>query len=151
MRQSAPSSINNANLIAFPAATNSGFGTVIAWGLYDAASSGNLLAWDYLGAYDWLEFSCSSASPGVLTVPAHSYSNSDQVVVDAEFGGESLPTTGGSWSGLKTVASVATDTFTAGVNTIGTGGGMVRKVASQAVAAGVTFQFPASNLTLKAA
>lgn len=147
---SAPSSTTNSNTVSFPASSGS-WGTVIAFGIYDASTSGNLLFWDYLGAYDWLEFTCTSASPGVLTAPAHGYSNSDQVVVDAEWGGVALPTTGGSWSGLLTVASVTTNTFTAGVNTTGVGGGMVRKVASQSVGSGVVVSFSASDITLKVA
>jgi len=142
-----PSSINNANGFSFPQATGAGFGTVIAFGLFDAASGGNLLDWDYLGNFAWKPFSCSSASPGVLTVPAHGYANGDSAVVTAEFGG-TLPATGGSWSGLLTVAGSATDSFNLGVNTTGTGSGMVRKVSSQAVPAGVTASFAAGQLTL---
>lgn len=146
---SAPREITNDLLISFPAATGPGWGTVIAWGIYDAATSGNLLFWDYLGTYDWLEFTGTNASPSVLTAPAHGYSNGDQVVVSAEPGGGALPATAGSWAGLKTVAGAATDTFTAGVNTTGTGSGMVRKVDSHAVAAAAVFQFPADTLTIK--
>lgn len=137
---SAPSTTSNSATKSFPAATGS-WGTVVAWGIYDASSAGNLLFWDYLGAFPWLQFSCTLASPGVLTAPAHGYSNGDSVVVSAEYGGEALPATAGSWAGLKTVAGAATDSFTAGVNTTGTGGGSVRKVASQAVSTGVTVSF----------
>jgi hypothetical protein len=147
---SAPSTVTNANDIAFTPATGS-WGTVIAWGLYDAVSSGNLIVWDYLGAGDWNEFTCTSASPGVLTVPAHGYSNGNSVVVDAEFGGIALPATGGSWTGVKTVAGVTTHTFTAGVNTTGIGAGMVRKVASQLVPSGSTFKFLAGQITIRQA
>jgi len=131
---SAPSTTSNGADLIFPTASGS-WGTVIAVGAYDAPSGGNLLWWDYLGNFSWLPFTCSSASPGVLTAPAHGYSNADQVVVSAEYGG-TLPTTGGSWSGLLTVASATTDTFTAGVNTTGTGNGSVRKVSSLAVTSG---------------
>lgn len=147
---SAPSTVTNANDIAFTPATGS-WGTVIAWGLYDASTSGNLILWDYLGDFDWNEFTCTSASPGVLTVPGHGYSNSDSVVVDAEFGGIALPTTGGSWTGLKTVANVTTNTFTAGVNTSGVGGGMVRKVAAQSVVSGAAVTFLAGQITIRQA
>jgi hypothetical protein len=92
-------------------------------------------------------FTCTSASPGVLTLPAHGYSNSDTVVVTAKDGG-ALPTTGGSWSGLLTVAGVTTDTFTGGVNTTGTGDGLVRKVASQVVSNNVTFSISAGKAVL---
>lgn len=142
-----PSSISNANALSFALATGAGFGTVIAFGLYDALTAGNLLDWDYLGNYAWLPFSCTSASPGVLTVPAHGYANGDSAVVTAEFGG-ALPATAGSWTGLKTVAGAATDSFNLGVNTTGSGSGMVRKVASQLIPAGVTASFASGQLTL---
>jgi hypothetical protein len=103
----------------------------------DAATTGNQLFADYLGAFLWLPFTCTSASPGVLTVPGHGFANGDTVVVTAEDGG-TLPATAGSWAGLLTVAGVTTDTFTAGVNTTGTGSGMVRKVAAQTIGSGVT-------------
>jgi len=136
---SAPSTVSNSATLTFPTATAS-WGTVIAVGAYDASTSGNLLWWDYLGNFSWKPFTCTLASPGVLTVPAHGYSNGDSVVVTSEYGG-TLPTTGGSWSGLLTVAGVTTDTFTAGVNTTSTGSGEVRKVTSQAVASGVQVSF----------
>lgn len=134
-----PSTISNSATLTFATATAS-WGTVIAVGGYDALTSGNLLWWDYLGNYSWNPFTCTNASPGVLTAPAHGYSNGDSVVVTAEYGG-TLPTTGGSWSGLLTVGGVTTDTFTAGVNTTSTGSGQVRKVLSQAVSSGVQVSF----------
>lgn len=148
-----PSTISNSADITFPAAT-ADWAAHVAWGLYDASSAGNLLAWDYLGAFDWKQFTCTSASPGVLTCPAHGFSNGDLVVVNTEYGAGSLPTTAGSWAGNKTVASAATDTFTAGVNTTSTGSGHVRKVQSQTVTNGTTYKFPGGtpgNLVLNAA
>jgi hypothetical protein len=136
---SAPASTSNAAAVTFPLATGS-WGTALAFGIFDAATAGNPLIWDYLGSFSWLPFTCTSASPGVITCPGHGFSNGDSVVVTAEFGG-TLPTTGGAWTGLLTVANVTTDTFTAGVNTTGTGDGMVRKVSSQAIISGVTASF----------
>ena len=135
----APCTVSNANALTFPV-PSADWGTIVAFGVFDASTSGNLLWWDYLGAYSWLPFTCTSATPGVLTSPAHGYSNGDSVVVTAEYGG-TLPTTGGSWSGLLTVANSATDTFTAGVNTTGTGDGLVRKVVPQVVSSGVAASF----------
>lgn len=42
-----PTIAQNTNLVTFPAATPAGWGTIIAWGLYDALASGagNLLWW----------------------------------------------------------------------------------------------------------
>lgn len=136
---SAPASSSNSATLTFPTAT-ADWTTVVAFGLFDASSAGNLLAWDYLGNFPWIPFSGTNASPSVLTAPAHGYSNGDSVVVTNEYGG-TLPATGGSWAGTKTVASASTDTFTAGVNTTGTGNGLVRKVATQAIPNGVTASF----------
>lgn len=146
---SAPSTTTNAADITF-ALSGSSWGTVIALGAYDALTSGNLLWWDYLGNFSWLPFTCTNATPGVLTAPAHGYSNGDSVVVNIEYGG-SLPTTGGSWSGLLTVANVTTDTFTVGVNTTSTGNGQIRKISSQAIAAGVRTVILAGSLTVSLA
>lgn len=136
---SAPCTISNAANIVFP--TNSGGGNwpaVIAWGLYDALTTGNPLFWDYLGNFPWIPFTCTSASPGVLNAPGHGYTNADSAVVNSEYGG-SLPTTGGSWAGLLTVAGVSGDTFNLGVNTTSTGNGEVRKVSSVTVPPGSAF------------
>lgn len=144
-----PANTVNGAVITFAAATAS-WGTVVAFGIYDALTTGNLITFDFLGNFKWLPFTGSSASPSVLTSPAHGYSNSDPVVVTSKFGG-TLPATGGSWSGALTVASVTTDTFTAGVNTTGTGDGMVRKIVQQSIPSGVTASFAASTLTLTSA
>jgi len=144
-----PANVTNGAVITFAASTGS-WGTVTAFGVYDAVSSGNLILWDYLGNFKWLPFTCTSASPGVLTCTAHGFSNADPVVVTAKDGGV-LPTTGGSWSGALTVAGVTTDTFTAGVNTTGTGDGLVRKIVQQPIPSSSTFSFAASALIVTAA
>lgn len=144
-----PASVTNGAVIPF-AQSSASWGTVTSFGIYDASTSGNLIAWDYLGNFKWLPFTCTSASPGVLTSTAHGLSNADSVVVTAKDGG-GLPTTGGSWAGLLTVASATTDTFTAGVNTTGTGDGLVRKVLQQPIPINSTYSFAASTLTLNAA
>lgn len=144
-----PASITNGAAIAFPQATAS-WGTVTAFGLYDAVTAGNLITWDYLGNFKWAPFTATNASPSVLTSTAHGYANGDSVVVTTKYGG-TLPATAGSWAGLLTVANVTTDTFTAGVNTTGTGDGQVRKVASQLIPQNITASFPANNFTANAA
>lgn len=146
---SGPASADNASPITFATPT-ADWGAVLAWAYYDAVSGGNMLYWDYLGAFEWRPFTCTNASPGVLTVPGHGYSNGDKVVVSAEYGG-ALPATGGSWSGLLTVANVTTDTFTVGVNTTGTGNGMVRKVVPQVISTNVVGSFAAGALVVKLA
>ncbi len=151
-----PSSISNASTVTFPTCGATAGANIIAWGLYDASTGGNLLAWDYLYAGGsgssgaWLPFSCTAASPGVLTSPAHGFSSGDSIVVTAEYGG-TLPATAGSWTGLLTVAGVTTDTFTAGVNTTSTGAGLLRKVVPQAMVTNLTLSFPAGDLVLTGA
>lgn len=145
---SAPSTTSNANAIIFPTASGA-WSNIIAFGLYDASTSGNLIIWDYLGNFDWLQFTCSLASPGVLTVPGHGYSNGDSAVVNTEHGGLTLPTTGGSWAGVKTVAGVTTNTFDLGVNTTSVGGGHVRKLTPASVSIGSVFSFSVGALMLR--
>lgn len=142
-----PANVTNTNAVITFVQASASWGTVVAWGIYDALTSGNLITWDYLGNFKWLPFSGSNASPSVLTSPAHGYSNNDPVVVTAKFGG-TLPATGGSWSGVLTVANVTTDTFTAGVNSTGTGDGQVRKIVQQPISQNFTPSFSTSTATL---
>lgn len=150
-----PASISNTNtVITFPQATAS-WGTVQAWGLFDAVTTGNLVWWDYLGNFKWLPFSGSAASPSVITSPAHGYSLADAAVVTAKFGG-TLPTlSGGSFSPtLLVAATVATDTFTlttsgaTALNASATGNGSIRKIVLQPIAINVTASFAAAQMTL---
>lgn len=145
---SAPASNSNAAAITFPQSTAS-WGTLVAWGLFDAATAGNLLVSDYIGptTATWLPFTCSSASPGVLTSPAHGLANGNSIVVSAEYGG-TLPATAGSWAGLLTVAGVTTDTFTAGVNTTGSGDGLWRLVVPLVTGGVATQSFAIGALTI---
>ena len=45
----ASGSVSNLNALAFPQCTGTPWGTVVGFGIYDAASSGNLLAYGTLG------------------------------------------------------------------------------------------------------
>jgi hypothetical protein len=154
---SAPSSLTNGAVISYAQATGTGFGTVLAWGLYDASSSGNLLFWDFLGNYAWLPFEIPTAS-SLATVKGNGYSSNDPVVFTAEYGG-TLPTlsTGTMTSyTVNFVATPATDTInvdtTSGpstpIVTTSSGSGMVRKIVQQPIAANVTASFSASSFTL---
>ena len=148
-----PSTISNANAVNFPTATVTGWGTIIAWGLYDAPTGGNLLAWDYLGTYSWLPATVSSASPGVLTSPAHGLSVANNVVFTTEYGGAAPTFSASNFTGLLVVAHAATDTFdvtnsAVAVNTSSTGDGQVRRVATQVVGAGATPAYSSGALVL---
>lgn len=153
---SSPSSITTSGTIAFPTATGSQ-GTVIAWGLYDALTNGNLIAWDYLGNNAWQPCSISSASPGLFTAHAHGFSAADSVIFSTEMGGTAPTFSQSNLSGTLTVAaSPGTDTFSVtnaatAVNTSATGNGLVRKIASQQIVAGVQFQILAGNIILSQA
>jgi hypothetical protein len=152
-----PVTLTNGSIITFAPATGAGFGTVVAFGLFDDPTAGNLLAWDYLGGFAWKPATVSSASPGVLTVPAHGYSLADSVVVTAKYGGTMPTFSQANFTGILTVAAtVATDTFTVtnaatAVNTSSTGDFAIRKIIQQVVPAGVTASFAASTLPFYAA
>jgi hypothetical protein len=152
---SAPSSISNANPINFPTAT-ANWGTIIGFGLYDAASAGNLLAWDFFGAFSWQPATVSAASPAVLTAHAHGYSAADFIEWSVELGGTTPTFSQSNFTGPLTVVSPSTDTFTVtngatAVNTSTTGNGMIRKLTSQAINSGVQASFPASSFSITSA
>lgn len=159
----APSSINNASAISMPAATSTGWGTSIAFGLYDASTSGNLLTWDFLGSFTWLPFESTSVNTGngpVFTSKANGYSNLDPLVATAEYGGTFPTLTTGTLTSYTVffAANVATDSFTATVTSGGTafaatstGSGMVRKIVQQSIPGGVTASFAASQLVITGA
>lgn len=144
----APAQALNGAIITFAQST-AGWGTAVAFGIYDAVTSGNLISFDFLGSNKWVPFTGSSASPCVLTcdTTADAPANGSSIVVTQKFGG-TLPVTGGSWAGLLTTAGLSGATFTAGVNTTGIGGGQFRQVASQVIPINNTVSFAASTLTL---
>lgn len=149
---SAPSTISNANTLTFPTAT-ADWGTVIAFGLYDASTTGNLLAWDFFGNYAWAPVTVSAASPAVITAKAHGFSAGDLVEYTTEYGGTVPTFSQSNFTGILTVASPATDTFTVtnsatAVNTSATGSGMMRKLVGQAIASGAAAAFPAGSLII---
>ncbi|MDI9847381.1 hypothetical protein QM467_04810 [Rhodoblastus sp. 17X3] len=152
---SAPSQIASGSAISFPQSTAS-WGTVIAWGVYDAATSGNLLYWDYLGNYSWLPAEISSASPGVITAKAHGYAAADSVMFSTEYGGTAPSFSQSNLTGILAVVSPATDTFTVtnastAVNTSSTGSGMVRKLIQQPIPINTVYTFASGNLIMTAA
>lgn len=157
---SAPSSVTNGAQINFPQATAS-WGTVIAWGLFDAVTSGNLTTWDFLGNFSWLPFEIPTAS-SLATVKANGYSSNDPIVFAPNEYGGTLPTLStGTMTGytINFVATPATDTInidtTTGpatpIVTTSSGSGLVRKIVQQPIAINVTAQYPASSFTMTAA
>jgi hypothetical protein len=152
---SAPVSMSNNFTMTFPQATVD-WGTVIAWGLYDAPTVGNLGLWDYLGNFSWLPATVSSASPGVITAKAHGISVADTIIFTNEYGGTSPTFSQSNFTGLLVLAHAATDTLdvtnsATQVNTSSTGSGMIRKISSQAISNGVTASFAVGAITITAA
>lgn len=146
-----PAQVANGAAITFPQATGT-WGTVTSFALFDAVTSGNMLAWDYLGNFKWIPFTCTLASPGVFTtdLTADAPANGSSVVVTAKYGG-TLPTTAGSFAGVLTTAGLSGATFNVGVNTTAAGGGQFRQVTTQSIPSNVTASFAASAFVISAA
>ena len=147
-----PSSITNANGLSFPPAT-ADWGDVIAFGLFDAPTGGNLMDWDYLGAFAWIPTEISLASPAVFTSNGHGYSAADLIVYSTEIAGAAPTFSQSNLTGLLAVVGPAANTFTVtnggvAVNTSSVGSGLVRKVAKQNVPSGVQATFAAGQLAL---
>jgi hypothetical protein len=153
---SAPSTDTTGAVINFAQAGGAGWGTAIAWALYDLLAAGNLWAWDYLGNFTWNPTTVSLASPGILTVKAHGYAAADPIIFSTEYGGTAPSFSQSNFTGVLNVVSPATDSFSVtnaatAVNTSSTGSGMVRKITQQPIAANVTPSFAAASFNLSAA
>ncbi len=143
---SAPSTKQNNATISFANSTSTGL-DIIAFGLHTAITAGTLGFWDYFGAFPWRPATFTLASPSVVSLPGHGFTNGDRLIASAEMGSEGTLAAG--WTaGLLTVAGVTTDTFTAGVNAANTGGIMIRKVTPQAVVANMIIQFTSGQLVI---
>jgi hypothetical protein len=156
----APSTITNTAVINFVQATAS-WGTVIAFGLFDASTSGNLTTWDFIGGFNWLPFEVPTGSNPTFTAKANGFALNDPIVFTAEYGG-TLPTAStGTFTGYNIlfVANPLTDTFqvdtTSGPTTpvvlTSSGSGQVRKITQQSIPANVAANFPASSFTMTGA
>jgi hypothetical protein len=143
---SAPSQISNANTLTFPTAT-ADWGSIVG-------STGNLLAWDFFGAYNWSPATVNAASPAVITTKAHGYSVADLVEWSIEYGGTNPTFSASNFTGVLAVATASTDTFsvtnaTVAVNTSASGNGMVRKILPQSITNGSSAAFPAGSLIIR--
>jgi|KBSMisStandDraft_5_1062788.scaffolds.fasta_scaffold177056_2 hypothetical protein len=152
---SSPSQITNAQGITFAIST-SDWGSIVAFGLYDAPTAGNLIAWDYFGSFAWLPTQISAASPAVFSASQHGYLAGDSVIFSTEYGGVSPSFSQGNFTGILTVQNPLTDTFSVNnagtvVNTSSSGNGMVRKIVRQQIIAGVQPTFPIASLILTSA
>lgn len=147
-----PANIASAAAIAYAQATGSGWSTVVAWGLYDALTSGNYLRGDWLGNYPWQPCTISAASPGIFTVDTN-YAAGATVVFSAKDGGAVPTFSQSNLDGPLLVVSPSGNNFSVtnsgtAVNTSSVGSGMVRQVASQDIAGNVTYSLPAGEAVL---
>lgn len=158
-----PSTTTNGAIVTMAPATLAGWGSVIAFGLFDSLAAGNLMVWDFLGIFPWLPFESTNVGSGagpVFSAKANGYSNNDPIVFTAEYGG-TLPTlTAGTITSYTTnfVANVATDSLTvtqtaggAAITSSTTGSGMLRKILQQSIPSGVTASFAPSSLVITGA
>jgi len=124
---------------------------VVAFGLFDAATVGNLLYWGWLGSDAGKIFTAVVAD--TLTVPGHTLIVNDIVRVMA-VPGSVLPTglSAGTTYFVKTVSGDdITLSATLGGSVIditASGGGLIAKLAAKPVLNGDTASFPASSLTI---
>jgi hypothetical protein len=152
----APTTSHNGAAINFPTPTAS-WGTIYAFGFYDALTVGNLLYWgDMVGPIQ--SGYCSSGSPAMISAPAHGLSVNNQVRLwsPANMGLPGLPP-GLSDEAIYYVGTVPTaDTFTLStstsnanpVTTTGSGAVMFALDQSQVVNTGNTVQFAVNGIVV---
>lgn len=151
-----PTVLHNGAIVNFPTPSAT-WGTIYAFGMYDALTVGNLVYWgDMVGPAQ--TGYCSSASPGLISAPAHglAVNNTVRVWNPNNMGFATLPT-GINDETIYYVGTVpTTDTFTlsttasngAPVNTSTSGLVMFALDQSQIVNAGNTVQFAVNGITV---
>ena len=152
-------SITNGSQINFPQAGAGGWGTVVAWGIYDALSAGNIRFWDYLGPWPWLPATSQTSNPSQITAQRHGFSANTPFAVTAKPGG-TMPTftqsnlTNNVGTLLASIVSADVITATnAGVTVVASTNGnfMLRGLSPQSIAAGILPQFPPGSFVINAA
>jgi len=141
----------NGTAITF-AQASADWGTIVAFGLFDASTSGNLLYWGWLGTDDGDLFTATVAD--VLTAPGHSVVN-DNVVRILIVPGGTLPT-GLTEGTTYFVISQSGDTFSlsttqggGAVNITASGSGLVAKITTKPVLNGDTPSFAINALQIR--
>jgi hypothetical protein len=141
---------SNGTDIVFPAAT-ADWGTLLGWGLFDAASAGNLLYWGRLVGPEF-PFT-ADASTDTFRAPGSAFTNGDKVVTEAGTLG-ALPT-GVDALTEYFVINASTDTFKlsltsggAAIDITADGGGRVGKSLSKLTQTGDTPKFVTGQLTV---
>lgn len=138
---SGPATNPNTSAITWAAPTSPNWGEILAVGIWDAATAGSLIAYDYLGNYLWQPCTISAAAPAVFTAPAHGFNVGDTVVYLLKYGGVQPTFSQSNLTGLLSVAHASGNSFdvtnaATPVNTSALGSGMVRKVVPIIVNAG---------------
>lgn len=142
----------NGTAITFPQAT-ADWGTIVAFGLFDAASAGNLLYWGWLGTDDGDLFTGLAATE-VLTVPGHTLVLNDQCRILA-VPGATLPaglTEGTTYFVLTVTGNTFQVSLTQGgaaVNITADGSGLIAKLTSKPVLNGDTASFGINSLQIR--
>lgn len=135
----------NTAVATFPTAT-ANWGEILAMGLLDASSAGNLMFWGWLAT---LSYTFTGANTGDLfTAPGHTLANGDRVILK----GSALPT-GVSADTVYYVISMSGNTFQLSLTSGGAaialtadGAGVVWKLAPKTVSNGDIFRFNAGDL-----
>jgi len=140
----------NSNIITW---TSSGGAWLeaLALGIWDAASAGNLLRWDFLGTLEWMFTGANTGD--LITAPGHSLANDDRVVVRTRMS-STLP--GGlAANTVYYVIGVSGETFQLATSQGGSaialtsdGAGSIKKIEPVTVSAGGTAQFAAGALDI---
>lgn len=141
---------SNGTAITFPAAT-ANWGTVVAFGIFDASSGGNLLYWGWLGSDSGKVF--TAGTDDNVTIPGNGLIVDDQVRVLA-IPGATLPTglSEGTTYFVKTSSgNVVTLSATQGGATLditAAGAGLIAKIQAQTINSGGQPSFAASTLVI---
>jgi hypothetical protein len=154
-----PSSAVNAAAITFATCGATG-DTLTHWGLgLSSTGAGTLLAWGGLGpvAGPDVPFTCTSASPGLLTAYGYTPAVNDRVLVQQLQGSEGLPTGltegtvyfVGTAPGGQTLTLSTTTANANPVNTSSTGSGLITKCSPLVVSSGIAPTFAASAFSIQ--
>jgi hypothetical protein len=154
-----PTQVVNAGAITFPQASGATSDIITHWGIGTLTSgAGTLIASGPIGpvAGPYLDFTCTLASPGSLTVPGSAFSVNDRVSVYHD-PSSTLPTgfTEGTVYFVGTVSGIAITLSTttangAPVNTSTVGAGVIIKQTPLQMSINVTPAFAAGQLKLMA-
>ena len=140
----AATSLSGAAINFAPSTAN--WGTVVALGIFDAPSDGNLLFWDFTGAGKWSPFTCAS---GRFTCSDQTFANNQYLAFSSKNGGVLPSFSAGSLQGAQQATAVSGNTFAVlGLTLTSAGDGMVRPVSQFVIGASTTASFSANSLTL---